>query len=177
MALAEAGPLDEFERVQVDVLRAQISFAAHRGSEAPRLLLKAAKRLEPLDARLAREIYLDALSAALFAGRLASEGGLLEVAQAARVAAPSPDPGRAADLLLDGLALVITQGDAAGACLERRCVSSAARRRRKKGTSAGCGSPAAPPGSCGTMRAGTSSPLARSRLPVMPARSACSRSP
>ena len=101
------------------MLRGRIAFAvATVAATLPRSLLKAAKRLEPLDARLAREIYLDALSAALFAGRLASEGGLLEVAQAARVAAPSPDPGRAADLLLDGLALVITQGDAAGACLE-----------------------------------------------------------
>ena len=37
------------------------------------------RTLEPLDARLSRDTYLDAWSAALFAGRLASAGGLLEV--------------------------------------------------------------------------------------------------
>ncbi len=56
---AEAGPLDEFQRAEVDVLRARISFAADLGSEAPRLLLAAARGLEALDVRLAREIYLD----------------------------------------------------------------------------------------------------------------------
>ena len=83
---AESGPLEELQRAQADVLRAQISFASSRGSDAPPLLLKAAKRLEPLDVRLARETYLDALSAAVFAGRLASGGGALEVAEAARAA-------------------------------------------------------------------------------------------
>ena len=82
-ASADAGPLDEFQRAQVDVLRARISFATDRGSEAPRLLLTAAKRLEPLDVRLAREIYLDALTAALFAGRLGAAGDARHVATAA----------------------------------------------------------------------------------------------
>ena len=61
----------------------------NRGSDAPALLLRAAKTLEPLDPRLARETYLDAWSAALFAGRLASAGSLLEVSRAA-----GPRPGR-----------------------------------------------------------------------------------
>ena len=79
------------------MLRAQIAFASNRGSDAPPLLLKAAKRLEPLDVRLARETYLDALSAAMFAGRLASGGGVLEVAagrtrRAAVAAAPRARP-------------------------------------------------------------------------------------
>lgn len=60
---AEAGPLDDVQRAQVDVLRARISLAADRGSEAPALLLAAAKRLEPLDSAAARGIYLDALTA------------------------------------------------------------------------------------------------------------------
>jgi len=97
---AESGPLDEFQRAQVDVLRAQISFDSSRGSEAPPLLLKAAKRLEPLDLRLAREIYLDAVGAAVFAGRLSEDCGLRELAQAVR-AAPSPSqPPRAPARLL-----------------------------------------------------------------------------
>src|SRR5262245_53167308 len=62
---AEAGQLDETQRARVDVLRARVSFAADRGNEAPALLLTAAKRLEPLDHAAAREIYLDALTAAM----------------------------------------------------------------------------------------------------------------
>jgi len=73
-------------------------------------LLTAAKRLEPLDVGLARETYLDALQAAMFVGRLASGGGLLEVAQAARGAPPPLRSPRPADLLLDGLARLITEG-------------------------------------------------------------------
>ena len=71
LAMADAGPLDDLRRARVDLLRAQIAFASSRGDEASPLLLAAARRLEPLDAALARETYLDAFSAAMFAGRLA----------------------------------------------------------------------------------------------------------
>jgi DNA-binding CsgD family transcriptional regulator len=124
VASAESGPLDEFQRAQADVLRAQISFAASRGSDAPPLLLKAAKRLESLDAGLARATYLDALSASIFAGRLAANGGALEVAEAARAAQASSYPARAPDLLLDGLALLINAGHLAGAPILRRALSA-----------------------------------------------------
>ena len=113
LASADRGPLDEMQRGQVDVLRARMSFAADRGSEAPGLLLAAAKRLESLDARLAREIYLDALTAALFAGRLGGACDAREVAAAARAAPPAAPSPKAADLLLDGLALLITEGPTA----------------------------------------------------------------
>src|SRR5262249_22343919 len=99
-------------------------FASGRGRDAPPLLLKAAQGLEPLDVRLARETYLEALFAALFAGRLALGGGAREVAEAAP-AAPSPQqPTRAPDLLLDGLALVVTGGYAAGAPVLKRAGSA-----------------------------------------------------
>jgi DNA-binding CsgD family transcriptional regulator len=79
-------------------------------------LLKAAKRLEALDVGLARETYLDALSAALFAGRLGrGDGSAVEIAKAARAAPAFTQPPRACDLLLDGLVLVITEGPSAGA--------------------------------------------------------------
>jgi len=121
-ASADAGPLDEFQQAQVDVLRARISFAADRGSEAPRLLLTAAKRLEPLDTRLARELYLDALTAALFAGRLGGAGDARHIATAACAAPPSAPPPRAADLLLDGLAVLISDGHAAGTPILRNAL-------------------------------------------------------
>ena len=124
LATADAGSLDEFQAARVDLLRGQIAFASRRGSDAPPLLLKAAQSLEPLDVRLARETYLEALFAALFAGRLALGGGVREVAEAAR-AAPSPQqPARAPDLLLDGLALVVTEGYPAGAPVLKRAVSA-----------------------------------------------------
>jgi DNA-binding CsgD family transcriptional regulator len=124
LATAEAGPLDELQRARADLLRGQIAFASSRGSDAPPLLLKAARQFEPLDVRLARETYLEALSAALFAGRLALGGGVREVAAAARAAPPAPRPARAPDLLLDGLALVITEGYPAAVPMLRQAVSA-----------------------------------------------------
>ncbi len=114
LAAAEAGPLDALQLAQAELLRGQIAFASNRGIEAPPLLLKAAKSFEPLDEGLARETYLEAVWAAMFVGRLASSAGLLETAQAARAAPASPQPPRAADLLLDGWAAVLTQGYPAG---------------------------------------------------------------
>ena len=64
---------------RIDLLHAQIAFAKSRGNEATPLLLAAARRLERLDVALARETYLDAVAAAIFAGRLARGPGLREV--------------------------------------------------------------------------------------------------
>ena len=118
LALAQAGPLDELQQARAELLRAQITFAVTRGRDAPPLLLAAAKRLEPLDATLARETYLDAFSAALFAGRLARGGGVREVAEAVLAADWGESSRRsplACNLLLDGLAILTTQGYAAAA--------------------------------------------------------------
>ncbi len=68
---AEARPLDEVQGARVDLLRGQAAFAQGLGSDAPPLLLKAASRLEQLDLGLARETYLEAWLAAVFAGHLA----------------------------------------------------------------------------------------------------------
>jgi DNA-binding CsgD family transcriptional regulator/tetratricopeptide (TPR) repeat protein len=122
LAAAEAGPPDEFRRARADLLRGQIAFASSRGSDAPPLLLKAARQFEPLDTQLARETYLEALSAALFAGRLALGGGVREVAEAARTAPPPPQPARPPDLLLDSLAVLITDGYPAAVPLLKRAV-------------------------------------------------------
>ena len=123
LGTAEAGPLDELQRARADLLRGQIAFSSSRGSDAPPLLLKAAREFEPVDLRLARETYLDALAAAISAGRLALGGGMREVAEAAR-AAPPPGPPRGPDLLLDGLALLVTEGYPAGAPVLRQAVSA-----------------------------------------------------
>jgi DNA-binding CsgD family transcriptional regulator/tetratricopeptide (TPR) repeat protein len=124
VAIAESGPLNELQGAQADLLRGQISFDSSRGTEAPPLLLKAAKRLEPLDLRLAREIYLDAIAAAIFAGRLFDDCGLREIAQAVR-AAPSPSrPARGPELLLEGFTLLVTDGHCAGAPVLNHALSA-----------------------------------------------------
>ena len=125
LSIADAGPLDELGHAQLDLLRAQIAFVMSRGRDAPPLLLRAAKRLEPFDVTLARETHLDALWAALiFGGPTAGGGGLVEIAQMARAALPGPDPPRASDLLLDGLAVLYTEGRAAAAPILKRAVSA-----------------------------------------------------
>jgi DNA-binding CsgD family transcriptional regulator len=115
LAMAQTGPLEELEQAQAQLLHAQITFAATRGREAPPLLLDAAKRLEPLDATLARETYLDAFAAALSADRLARGGDAREVAEAVLAAEWESSSTGAHDLLLDGLAVLMTRGYAAGA--------------------------------------------------------------
>jgi DNA-binding CsgD family transcriptional regulator len=121
LEMAEAGPLDELQRARAELLRGQIAFSSSRGNEAPPLLLKAAQSFERLDVGLARQTYLEALSAAQYAGRFATGGGTMrEVAEAARAAPAASQPPGAPDLLLDGLALLNTQGyAAAGPTLER----------------------------------------------------------
>ena len=120
LAMAQAGPLDELQRARCDLLRAQVAFASSHGRDAPPLLLGAARQLEALDVRLARETYLEAFTAAMFVGRLSPAVG--DVARAARTAPAPPGPARAADLLLDGLALLVTEGYAAGTPALRRAL-------------------------------------------------------
>jgi DNA-binding CsgD family transcriptional regulator len=124
LAIAESGPLNELQRAQVALLRGQIEFAVHRGRDAPPLLLSAATRLEPLDTGLARATYLEALSAAISAGRLGAADGVRTTAEAARRAPLSPEPPRAPDLLLDGLSVVHTEGYAAGTPMLKRALQA-----------------------------------------------------
>jgi DNA-binding CsgD family transcriptional regulator len=124
LPIAEAGSSGELQQAQAELLRGQIAFSSNIGSDAPPLLLAAARRLERFDVDLARETYLDAWGAAWFAGSLATAGGLLEVSRAARSAPPSTHPSQPFDLLLDGLALLITEGRAAAAPALRRASSA-----------------------------------------------------
>ncbi len=119
--MAQAGPLDELQRARGNLLRAQIAFASSHGRDAPPLMLSAAKQLEALDVGLARQTYLEAFTAALFAGRL-SPAAVGDVARAARMAPAPLAPARAPDLLLDGLALLVTEGYAAGTPALRRAL-------------------------------------------------------
>jgi DNA-binding CsgD family transcriptional regulator len=114
LAIAELAPLDELQRARLERLRAEIAFARSRGGDAAALLFDAAQRLEPLDAALARETHLEAIAAAMFAGRLGDKPGVREAAEAARAAPAARQRRRATDLLLEGLATRFTQGYSAG---------------------------------------------------------------
>ena len=124
LAAAEAGPLGGLERARAELMRGQIAFASSRGSDAAALLLKAARRFEVLDARLASDTYLEALGAAIFASRLAVGGGMQEVADAVLTAPAPQQPQLASDLLLDGLATLISTGYRAGVPILKKAVSA-----------------------------------------------------
>src|SRR5262249_62257042 len=68
-----------------------------------------ARGLEPLNSRIARTTYRDAMAAAILAGGLADGTGVVEVARAMR-AAPRREPPRPADLLLDSVAVMYADG-------------------------------------------------------------------
>jgi DNA-binding CsgD family transcriptional regulator len=111
LAIAESGPLSDAHQAHADIVRAQLAYLTDRGSQAPLLLLKGAKRLKQIDPGLSRATYLDALSAGMFAGRLASPGSsVMEVARAAGAAPPPQGVPRASDLLLEGLAAEYNDG-------------------------------------------------------------------
>jgi DNA-binding CsgD family transcriptional regulator/tetratricopeptide (TPR) repeat protein len=122
LAAAEIDAQTELQRARVDLLRGKIASAGGPSTEASAQLLKAARRLEPLDVSLARATYLDAWAAAMLAGLL-GKSQLREVSEAARAAPPSPDP-HLPDLLLDGLSLLIAEGLAAATPTLRQAVRS-----------------------------------------------------
>ncbi|HEV2260079.1 MAG TPA: LuxR C-terminal-related transcriptional regulator, partial [Streptosporangiaceae bacterium] len=115
LAVAELGSLDDLQRAQAARLRAQIVFRRSRGSDAAALFLEAARAFEGLDDGSARETYLEAFGAAMFAGQLGGRHGLREVAEATRAAPPGPQPARPSDLLLDGMATRYLEHQAAEA--------------------------------------------------------------
>ena len=119
LVAVEAGPLDARQTADVEHLRGQIAFDQRRAGDGARLLLSAARRLEPLNAESARDTHLEALGAAMWVGDLNSPGALRKAAAAARAAPAATEP-RPVDIVLDGLATRLTEGyTAAGATLAR----------------------------------------------------------
>ena len=115
LVAVEAGPLDALPAAEVEHLRGQIAFDQRRGTDAARLLLGAARRLEPLKPGLARETHLESLVAAMWADDLDTPGGVAAAAAAARAAPPGPRPPAAVDVLLEAVVLRLTEGYAAAA--------------------------------------------------------------
>jgi DNA-binding CsgD family transcriptional regulator len=122
LSTAEAAAITDLQQARIDLIAAELAFVTNRGSDAPSLLLKAAKRLEPIDSDLSRATYLQAFSAAMLAGHLALGGGVQEVARAAVAAPPPRHATRAPDLLLDGLAAQFDGGNEAGLPILRKAL-------------------------------------------------------
>jgi DNA-binding CsgD family transcriptional regulator len=122
LSATDLDALDELDRARVQLLRAQIDFVSTRGSDAPRTLLEAAKRIAPLSRSLGCETYLEAMSAALFAGRLAAPGASArDVAVAAKAAVRSPGTADV-EMLLDAVASFFTDGYEAALPIWRRAL-------------------------------------------------------
>ena len=118
----ETVQLGSYSRAEAEHLRGQIALEQQRGSDAAPLLLSAARRLTPLDAPLAREAHLEALLAALWAGDLDRPGDVRAAAEAAHTAPAAPDPPRAVDVVLDALAIRVTEGYEAAAPMLTRAL-------------------------------------------------------
>jgi DNA-binding CsgD family transcriptional regulator len=123
LAIAELGDLSDLQRAQVARMRAQMEFARSRAGEPGALktidaaaqLLRAADGLQDLDDDLARETYLEALTAAMYAGRLGEPTMLARIAEAGRAAVSRvPELVRHIDFLLSGMTSRILDGPGAG---------------------------------------------------------------
>jgi DNA-binding CsgD family transcriptional regulator len=118
---AELGQLDDLRRARASLLRGQIRFASQSAHAGLPLLLAAAKQFETLEPALAEETYRDAFYAALTAGRLPGDV-LTDIAAAVLNGPPKAEP-TSRDVLLQGLARVMTHGYASGAPMLRQALT------------------------------------------------------
>jgi DNA-binding CsgD family transcriptional regulator len=124
LALAESHDLNDAQGALAELLRAVITFTLYRGKDGPELLLKAAKRIEPFNVRLARDTYLDAFSAAVYTGGSVGNSVTRYVARVAQtVPRPQGRPSKG-DLLLDCRTSFAVNGYAATVPLARRTVEA-----------------------------------------------------
>jgi DNA-binding CsgD family transcriptional regulator len=124
LGAAEAGPASAVQAAEVDHLRGQIAFDQRRAGDAARLLVDAAKQFEPLNAELARVTHLEAIGAAVWSADLDHPGAILRAAGAARAAPPAPDPPGATDVVLDALAVRLTEGYSAAVPALRQALAT-----------------------------------------------------
>jgi DNA-binding CsgD family transcriptional regulator len=123
VASVQDGPLDEFQRARADLIRGHVAFASGLGSEASPLLLSAGRRLEPFDAELARHTYMTAWFAAVQAGP-SGEDDIRVICRAIRGLPQPGGPPSAHHMLLDGLAVLSTEGFATAAPTLKRAAKA-----------------------------------------------------
>ena len=115
LVAVEIEPLDALRTAEVERLRGQIALDQRRATDAAGLLLAAGRRFEPCNADLARETHLESLEARIWVGDLDVPGGARAAIAAACAAPPGSQPPRAVDVLLDALALRLSEGHASAA--------------------------------------------------------------
>jgi DNA-binding CsgD family transcriptional regulator len=123
VSVASQEPHDGQDHARMALLKAQLAFASHH-RDAGEFLLDAVRALERVDARLVRGTYLEALEAAITAGRPELAGVVAGAAARAAGAIPVGSPA-VADLLLDGLGQLYRRGHAAAVPTLRRAVAAA----------------------------------------------------
>jgi DNA-binding CsgD family transcriptional regulator len=121
---AEASPLDGFQGAQVALLRGRVAVVSAYGNTAAPLLLDAARRLEAFDLELARRAYLIAWGAAVTANHLGGAGVLEEICRAVRELPPLPADPHPLDLVLEGFAMLTTDGRAAATPILQRAAKA-----------------------------------------------------
>jgi DNA-binding CsgD family transcriptional regulator len=122
LSTVDAEALDELGGARVEMLRGQIAYDQRRAGEAARLLARAARRLQPVAAGLARTTHLEALGAAMWVGERDGPAGMRSIAEAALLAPPPTGPLAASDVLVDAFALLVTEGHRAAAPSLRRAL-------------------------------------------------------
>ena len=127
LAIAESGSLDGFGRARATLLRGHAALASRYGTEAAPLLLEAAKQLEPFDLSLARRAYLTAWHAAAAANYLGGTSVLLEVGRAVCALPPLPPDPHPLDLVIEGFAVLVTDGHADAMPILRRAANESLR--------------------------------------------------
>jgi DNA-binding CsgD family transcriptional regulator len=123
LAQTTAEGLGDEQAVRARRIRATLAVARGENGHTSGLLIEVGHALEPFDPAQARATYLEALSLALFSGRLGPRDGLLAAARAARAAPQPPEAeATAADHLLAGLGLLFTEGHGAAAPTLRKAI-------------------------------------------------------
>jgi len=148
LASVEAGPRDALRTAQVEHLRGGIAAEQRRSRDAARLLLSAARRFEPLNAGLARETYLEALTAgSVPCSATATTPTGTTASRSSGWAAPgsAPNSPAATCSTASGCAASAAAWTRAISCARRtRCWTRWASRRSPGGPAASCGPPARP---------------------------------
>jgi DNA-binding CsgD family transcriptional regulator len=120
LATARSGVLDDFQQARAALLRGHSAAVTRGGNDAAALLVEAARRLEPFDLGLARRAYLTAWTAAITGHHLGGAGTLAAVSRAVRALPPLPPHPHPLDVVIDGFALLVTDGHAAAAPILER---------------------------------------------------------
>lgn len=114
---AESAGLDELQQAETDLLRGRIALVRVDDSEGPAWMLRAARRLAPLDPERSRESYLEALEMSLLVGRA---NGVMDAVLAEAGSAPPHPPD-----ILDALDILTTNGHRAAVPLIKEALDGA----------------------------------------------------